>query len=241
MVSLQSEFSMVATPSKRVAPLTYISLRTAFLRMARLNCAISTLERDISAPSKLLPSTVASKNDDPTRFDPLKLEFLTMDCWKATPFRFWLAKSELSRLTPRVMAMVRPDWSVDAPPVVILALALLVAPFSAEVSAKAGGGGRPKPTPRTSDAARAAVQMASPAVWMRLGGAAAGRPSTPAPLAGAGPPAKKAVVGTVDANNSRGVRAGTMEALMVALFAFVLYRRLPLVSRTSARSYVAGG
>lgn len=33
-------------------------------------------------------------------------------------------------MTPRVMAMVRPDWSVEAPPVVILALAAVEAPAS---------------------------------------------------------------------------------------------------------------
>mmetsp|Transcript_26929 Transcript_26929/g.63251 ORF Transcript_26929/g.63251 Transcript_26929/m.63251 type:complete len:224 (-) Transcript_26929:97-768(-) len=124
-------------------------------KLARLNCAISTFERDMSASSKLLPSSVASKNEDPTRLLPLKFESRTMLCWNATPFRFCLLKSDRSRLTPRVIAIVRPDWSVEAPPVVILEFA----PISAPPSAKAGW-------PRNNVDATASAAAAAAAVFV---------------------------------------------------------------------------
>merc|ERR1740139_646278 len=73
-----------------------------------------------AAPSKLDPSTVASKKEAPTKSEFLKLASRTTVCWKATPFRLELEKSERSKFTPRVMVMVPPLWRVDAPPVVIL-------------------------------------------------------------------------------------------------------------------------
>lgn len=72
---------------------------------------------------------VASKKLAPTKLAPRKSESRTILCWNATPLRFCPLKLELSRLTPRVMAMVRPDWRVDAPPVVILLLAARLAPW----------------------------------------------------------------------------------------------------------------
>mmetsp|Transcript_1160 Transcript_1160/g.3381 ORF Transcript_1160/g.3381 Transcript_1160/m.3381 type:complete len:232 (-) Transcript_1160:84-779(-) len=128
---------MSLMPSKRVAPDTYISRKTVLCRLARLNCAISMLHSDMSASAKLDPSSVASKKLAPYRLDPLKLVSRTMLCWKATPRRFCPEKSLPSRLTPRVMAMVLPDCSVDAPPVVILALALVLAPVSANAASPA--------------------------------------------------------------------------------------------------------
>lgn len=56
---------------------------------------------------------------------------LTILCWKATPFKFCPAKLVLSKLTPRVIAIVLPDCNVDAPPVVIFELAASDAPPSA--------------------------------------------------------------------------------------------------------------
>ena len=72
-VSVQSEFSMLLTPSKSVAPLTYISFKIAFFKLAILNCAISTLDKVMSLFSKSEPSRVASKNEEPTRLLFLKL------------------------------------------------------------------------------------------------------------------------------------------------------------------------
>ena len=63
-------------------------------------------EGNSPAPSKFDPSTVASKKLAPTRFASLKSVSLTMLCWNATPRRFLPLKSELSRLTPRVIAIV---------------------------------------------------------------------------------------------------------------------------------------
>mmetsp|Transcript_31772 Transcript_31772/g.63025 ORF Transcript_31772/g.63025 Transcript_31772/m.63025 type:complete len:206 (-) Transcript_31772:8-625(-) len=83
---------------------------------------------------------VASKKDAPKRLLFLKLASLTIDCWNATPFRSWLEKSDLSRLTPRVMAIVLPLWRVLAPPVVILAFSTALAPLPSTSTASAGGG-----------------------------------------------------------------------------------------------------
>jgi hypothetical protein len=118
----------------------------------------------MSESSKLDPSRVASKKLAPYKLAPLKLAFRTMLCWNATPLKFWLEKSDWSRLTPRVMAMVRPDCRVLAPPVAILLFATLLAPPPTASAARASGMSLLNKT-----AAKAAAVMATSANAFGIG------------------------------------------------------------------------
>ena len=95
------------------------------------------------------PARSASKKLAEKRFTPLKLQFRSTDCWKATPFRSLPVQSVSSRFTPRVIAMTRPDWSVDAPPPAIFAAPFWTWPLASTACA-------PRARPSASASARRA-------------------------------------------------------------------------------------
>ena len=117
--SLQSVFSIFLR-SWMTKPVVYACVRSASVRSAFVKSAISRLHCCMFAPTNDEPARSASKKDAEKRFALSKLALRTTLCWKATPLRFSPFQSVLSRLTPRVIVIRRPDCSVDAPPPSIL-------------------------------------------------------------------------------------------------------------------------